>query len=132
MLNLTTIITSTDPAIRNQSLDGICQTASLEQLIRECRALDDLRRRSENLYERVRALFFLYAIHRFHIPAKTGAGGPAAIPYEGYLDLLKRRFGEALEVFLDTQRRNGPSAAVSSALAAAYRALGFQTLADQV
>jgi hypothetical protein len=45
---------------------------------------------------------------------------------------LKRRFEEAIDIFLAAQRANGPSAAISSALAAGYRALGFQTLADQV
>jgi hypothetical protein len=36
----------------------------------ECEDLDGFRRRSENLYERVRALFFLYSIHRFHLPLR--------------------------------------------------------------
>jgi hypothetical protein len=132
MLNLTTIITSNDPAVRNQSLDGICQTASLEQLARECKALDDLRRRSENLYERVRALFFLYAIYRFHLPVKAGMGQPGLVPFQGYEHLLHRRFEEAIELFLCSQAANGPSDALCSALSAAYHRLAFQTLADQV
>src|SRR4051812_45994786 len=132
MLNLTTIITSNDPAVRNQSLDGICQTASLEQLIRECRALDDLRRRSENLYERVRALFFLYAIYRFHLPAKAGIGQRGLVPFQGYEHLLRRRFEEAIELFLSAQSAEGPSDAICSALSTAYHRLAIQTLADQV
>src|SRR3954451_13215199 len=132
MHNLTTIITSNDPAIRNQSLDGICQTASLEQLVRECRALDDLRRRSENLYERVRALFFLYAIYRFHLPAKAGIGQRGLVPFQGYEHLLRRRFEEAIELFLSAQSAEGPSDAICSALSTAYHRLAFQTLADQV
>src|ERR1039458_3188344 len=86
----------------------------------------------DNLYERVRALFFLYAIHRFHIPLQPQAGMRAPIPFAGYVNLLKRRFEEAIDIFLAAQTANGPSAAISSALAAGYRALGFQTLADQV
>ena len=70
MSDLTSIITATQPALRNQSLEGACAGLSLEELLREGVRLDDFRRRSENLYERVRALFFLYAIHRFHLPAK--------------------------------------------------------------
>src|SRR3954469_12509044 len=132
MLNLTTIITSNDPAIRNQSLEGICQTASLEQLTRECRALDDLRRRSENLYERVRALFFLYAIYRFHLPPKAGIGQRGLVPFQGYEHLLHRRFEEAIELFLSAQSAEGPSDAICSALSTAYHRLAFQTLADQV
>ena len=56
----------------------------------------------------------------------------ALIPFAGYAHLLKRRFEEAIDIFLAAQAADGPSAAISSALAAGYRALGFQTLADQV
>ena len=68
------IITSADPAIRNQSLDAVCARASAAELVAACGELDAFRRSSENLYERVRALFFLYAIHRFHLPGKIPAG----------------------------------------------------------
>jgi len=54
------------------------------------------------------------------------------IPFAGYSGLLKRRFEEAIDLFLGAQAECGPSAAISSALAAGYRSLGFQTLADQV
>jgi hypothetical protein len=117
---------------RNQSLDSLCAGLSLEELLCECTALDRFRRSSDNLYERVRALFFLYAIHRFHVPLRPGADARAAIPFVGYTNLLKRRFEEAIDLFLAAQAEQGPGAAVSSALAAGYRALGFQTLADQV
>ena len=50
-------------------------TASAEALLAECAALDAFRRQSDNLYERVRALFFLYAIYRFHLPGKLSARG---------------------------------------------------------
>ncbi len=54
------------------------------------------------------------------------------IPFAGYTNLLKRRFEEAIDIFLAAQAAAGPSAAISSALAVGYRSLGFQTLADQV
>ncbi len=98
----------------------------------ECASLDAFRRASDNLYERVRALFFLYAIHRFHIPLKAGLQAQGFIPWEGYAHLLQRRFEEAIDTFLRAQASQGPSEAVSSALAEAYHRLGFQTLADQV
>ena len=129
---LTDVITARDAETRNRSLDALCRTAPLENLLLECEALDHFRRSSDNLYERVRALFFLYAIHRFHISSRPGAGSRALIPFAGYNNLLKRRFEEALDIFLAAQAAAGPSAALSSALAAGYRALGFQTLADQV
>ena len=132
MSQLTGIITAGDPAVRNRSLDAFCRSATIEELQHECDALDGFRRASDNLYERVRALFFLYAIHRFHLPFKPGMRGQASIPFRGYENLLKRRFEEALEIFLAAQRGHGPSAAISSALASGYRSLGFQTLAGQV
>jgi hypothetical protein len=129
---LTRIITATDPQLRDRSLASFCSGASLDALLAECIALEQFRRASDNLYERVRALFFLYAIHRFHIPTKPGHQRRGLIPYEGYTHLLQRRFEEAIESFLAVQTEEGPSDAISSALAEAYHKLGFQTLADQV
>jgi hypothetical protein len=117
---------------RDLSLDALCQDLTVDELLVECRALERFRRGCDNLYERVRALFFLYAIHRFHIPDLLPAAEITLIPYSGFKNLLERRFEEAIEVFLDAQAQHGVSASVSSALAASYRALGFQTLADQV
>ena len=129
---LTDVITARDAETRNRSLDALCRAATLEDLRLECEALDRFRRSSDNLYERVRALFLLYAIHRFHISTRKLAASRALIPFAGYTNLLKRRFEEALDIFLAAQAVAGPSAALSSALAAGYRSLGFQTLADQV
>jgi hypothetical protein len=139
MSELIRIITATEAGLRNQSLEGACAGLSLEELLHECASLDDFRRHSENLYERVRAFFFLYAIHRFHLPAKladasriTHHASRSLIPFKGYEHLLQRRFEEAIDHFLAVQQAEGPSDAISSALAAAYHRLAFQTLADQV
>ena len=129
---LTGIITATDPAERNRPLDAWCRQASLTELLAECAELEAFRHRSDNLYERVRATFFLHAIYRFHIPVKPDCPSGGHIPFEGYAHLLDRRFEEAARVFLNAQRAHGPSDGLSSALAAAYHRLGFQTLADQV
>jgi hypothetical protein len=129
---LVSILTSPDPAVRNQSLDAFCRDASLDELASEAGELDAFRRRSENLYERVRCLFFLYAIHRFHLPNKAGVNGRSLIPFAGYTHLLQRRFEEAIAAFLSIQTTDGPSDAISSALAVSYYKLAIQTLADQV
>ena len=132
-LGLLDLIISPDPALRDRSLDDVCAQASAAGLLAECDALDAFRRTSPNLYERVRALFFLYAIHRFHLPARmAGAAEVSQIPFHGYEHLLERRFEEAIEVFCQKQKADGPSDALCSALAAAYHRLAFQTLADQV
>src|SRR5437773_3889709 len=129
---LVSIITSSDPGVRNQSLDAFCRAASLSELFAGCNELEAFRQRNENLYERVRALLFLYAIHRFHLPLKPGLNTRSLIPFKGYSHLLQRRFEEAISVFLKTQTAEGPSDGLSSALAVAYYRLAMQTLADQV
>jgi hypothetical protein len=131
-LELISLITSPDATVRDRSLDEICKDASLDELLAECASLDAFRRTSQNLYERVRALFFLYAIHRFHLPARPGLRQGGIIPFHGHEQLLERRFEDAIELFQSKQSADGPSDALSSALAAAYHRLAFQTLADQV
>jgi hypothetical protein len=136
MSRLISLITSPEAAVRDQSLDAACATLNAAELLAEATALEAFRRTSDNLYERVRALLFLHAIHRFHLPARlaaeTTAVKPGCVAFKGYENLLERRFEEAIDVFLTSQRDAGPSDAVSSALAAAYHRLAFQTLADQV
>lgn len=129
---LVQIITSTDAAARNLSLDAVCEELDLAQILVECNELEKFRRESPNLYERVRAAFFLYAIHRFHVPRKPGTAAKGTIPFKGYEDLLQRRYPEAISAFLALQSREGPNDSISSALAVAYYGLAFQTLADQV
>ena len=139
---LTKLITARNAAQRNASLDAHCRDLTAQQLLAECAELDAFRRRADNLYERVRALFFLYAIHRFHLPTKLPSQAPIShlpspissglIPFPGYEQLLHRRFEEAIDTFLAAQTQDGPSDGLCSALANAYHRLAFQTLADQV
>ncbi|HSW49875.1 MAG TPA: hypothetical protein VLH09_06845, partial [Bryobacteraceae bacterium] len=132
MGELVGIISARDPQTRDRALEESCDSASTATLLAECEELERFRRSSPSLYEQVRALFFLSAIHRFHLPFRPEAGGEGRVPYTGYAHLLERRFEEAIHAFLGAQTSHGPSAAVSSALAAAYRGLAFQTLAGQV
>src|SRR5436190_1309954 len=97
---LVQIITSSDAAVRNQSLDAFCRAASFDELMVEAGELEAFRRRSENLYERVRALLFLYAIHRFHLPLKPEINPRSLVSFHGYTHLLQRRFEEAIATFL--------------------------------
>jgi hypothetical protein len=129
---LRAIITSADPAVRNTPLERPCRTASLRELLDECADLERFRHESANLYERVRALFFLAAIYRYYLPDCPGLSPRGRVPFEGHRRLLLRRFDEAVQLFLSEQAARGPSDALASALAAAYRGLAFQTLANQV
>ena len=132
MTNLVSIITSADSETRNRSLDAQCRGLSLEQLLCECQQLDQFRRQCDNLYERVRSLFFLYAIHRFHLPTQLDRRESGHIPFSGYEHMLNCRYPEAIDIFLSRMTRDGPSISLSSALGEAYHRLAFQTLADQV
>ena len=130
--SLVDVIVSEDDAVRNQSLDSICDGATLEELLSHCAALDGFWRQTDNLYHRVRALFFLFSIHRFLLPPHYGAEFSGNIPFTAYQHLLERRFTEAIDELLESQASNGPCDGLSSALASGYYELGFQTLADQV
>ena len=130
--HLIEVITSSDPAIRDTSLDRLCATATEEDLLAACQRLDRFWRENDNLYERVRALFFLYAIHRFHLPLHLREGSGGHIPHRGFTYLLSRRFEEAIDSFGRLWREGDRGQAICSALASAYHSLGFQTLADQV
>ena len=108
MARLLPLITSPDDSVRNQSLDAACAELGIDELLSEAGELDSFRRQSENLYQRVRALLFLYAIHRFHLPARLAAETesgkkPGSIPFKGYENLLERRFEEAIDIFLKAQ-----------------------------
>lgn len=129
---LTDIITSANPALRNTPLAVACRKLSYRELLAERDRLDHFRRDSTNLYDRVRALFFLYAIDRFHLPARPELPVAGRIPHAGVEKLLARRFDEAVRLFRAEEAARGPSDPVCSALAAAHHALAFQTLADQV
>ena len=128
--SLTHLITSSDPAVRNRSLDESVRGMSLPDLLECCRDLDRYRRSCSNLYERVRALFFLSAVYRYHLPAKLLPDAFGRVSYDGFVHLLNRRFDEAIDEFLASETRVTDTSA--SALAVAYHELGFQTLSDQV
>lgn len=129
---LITIITSTDPAIKHQSVDDFCRNATINELLAEAKELDAYRKEEPNLYFRVRALFFLYAIHRFYVPLNDSIGTEGIIPYEAFEYMLKRRFEEAIELLTNVQVNHGANEGISSGLADAYHQLAFQTLANQV
>ena len=125
-------ILSGSPEVSNRSLEELGKGMSVQELLGQAQQLDEFRRDHQNLYERVRAIFFLYSIYRYQIPMREGVPADGKIPYHGYQALLDRRFGEAIDNFLKAQGQGWVNAPVCSALAGAYQRLGFQTLANQV
>ncbi|MDB2318354.1 UTP--glucose-1-phosphate uridylyltransferase, partial [bacterium] len=131
---LVNVIETSDNELRNQALDKLCGGSTSEELLGDSAALDQLWRTTDNLYTQVRALFFLSAIHRYHLPKQfdRSRSAPGKIPFDSYRQLLDRRFIESIDSLLTAQAENGPSDGISSALAQAYHELAFQRLADQV
>lgn len=125
-------ITTTDPEKRNRSFYELCRRFTSRQLFAQLQELDTFRKASQNLYDRVRALLFLHAGYRFFLMEAADTPETGKIPYEGFEDLLGRRFEQAIVCFLDAIEKNGPNAALFSGLAESYHHLSFQILADQV
>ena len=126
------ILTNPAATERDRALEETVRDIPDEQLQEEMEALEQHRHQADNLYEKVRALFFLYALHRFHWPLRSGCPEEGCIPFAGTSHLLARRFEEAIECFLQAMRTQGINQALCSALAAGYHGLAFQTLSDQV
>jgi hypothetical protein len=126
MTRLTDLIVSADGAVRNQSLADACAGRDRAALLAERDALERFRRDDQSLYHRVRALFFLYALHRFHLPARPARADAEKIPYPAVELLLARRFDEAVRAFRAAEGPDGPGEALCSGLAAAYHGLAFQ------
>ncbi|MGI8602692.1 MAG: UTP--glucose-1-phosphate uridylyltransferase [Verrucomicrobiales bacterium] len=141
MSRLVEIIRSSDPSLRNTPLEGAVAGLSRVEIEAEAAALDEFRRHSPSLYERVRACIFLYALHRFHLPSKLASEEnqrsdgylvTGIIPAAGHAHLLERRFAEAIGEFLAAAQNDGLTEALCSAMAQSYYRLGLQNLADQV
>ncbi|RPD45916.1 UTP--glucose-1-phosphate uridylyltransferase [Hymenobacter sediminis] len=125
-------ITSPDPAARNRSFYELSRGLPARELLRYLRELDEFRKATPNLYDKVRAILFLYAGFRFFLQESAEVAPVGKIPYAGFEDLLGRRFEHAISTFLRELDAHGPNATLFSALAESYHHLSFQILADQV
>lgn len=125
-------ITSSDNDIRNKSFDELCKGLSARELIKNLKELDSFRKKTSNLYERVRACIFLYAGYRFFLMESPEVNEVGKIPCEGFENLLKRNFEKAISIFLNDLKRSGANSNIFSCLAESYHNLTFQILADQV
>jgi hypothetical protein len=125
-------ITSADTATRNRSFFEISRQLSARELLGQLRELDNFRKATPNLYDKVRAILFLYAGFRFFLMEAPEVPATGKISYAGFEDLLARRFEHAIATFLKELDAKGPNATLFSALAESYHHLSFQILADQV
>ncbi|QDA61812.1 UTP--glucose-1-phosphate uridylyltransferase [Hymenobacter jejuensis] len=125
-------IVATEPAKRNRSFYELSRGLSAKDLLQHLRELDQFRKATPNLYDKVRAILFLYAGFRFFLTESKDVPAVGKIPYAGFEDLLARRFEHAISTFLGELDAHGPNATLFSALADSYHHLSFQILADQV
>ena len=93
-------ITSTDAAKRNRSFFEISSRLSPKELLAALRELDSFRKSTSNLYDKVRAILFLYAGFRFFLMEAKETPAVGKISYAGFEDLLARRFEQAIAAFL--------------------------------
>jgi UDP-N-acetylglucosamine pyrophosphorylase len=125
-------ITSGDPLKRNQSFFDLSKNLSSKELFKALLELDGFRKSTPSLYDKVRAILFLYAGFRFFLMESPETPSAGKIAYAGFEDLLGRRFEHGISTFLKELETNGPNATLFSALAECYHQLSFQILADQV
>ncbi|MFT2009335.1 UTP--glucose-1-phosphate uridylyltransferase [Pontibacter sp. 13R65] len=125
-------ITSSEAQVRNRSFFEISRSLTAKELQAALRELDSFRKATPNLYDKVRAIQFLYAGYRFFLMQAKDTPAVGKIAYAGFEDLLARRFEQAISTFLQELDKTGPNAALFSALAESYHHLSFQILADQV
>ncbi|MDP8236366.1 MAG: hypothetical protein P9M08_08280, partial [Candidatus Erginobacter occultus] len=123
-------ITSDDPEIRDRTAEELLAGRTAEELIRLAGEVDRFLWRSKNLYERVRAALFLFAIYRFFLPA-AGPGRSEPLPAAAGRMLRGRNWTGALRQLRPLLGDDPPEPARSAAAEAYYR-LAFSLLLDQV
>jgi hypothetical protein len=125
----------------DRPIESLCKARSLEALLQDCQALEAFWQATDNLYLRVRALGYLYYLHRFAIPEHLEAAGdnagysglePCPIPLNAHRALQSRNFAEAIDLLLQEGEKARLNLTLSSGLAMAYQALALQNLANQV
>jgi hypothetical protein len=129
---LTHRITSSDDALRDEPLQEACAGLSDAELLQACEELDTFWQQSDNLYHRVRALMFLYALHRFILPERGLCPEFHPVPQRPSERIFGRRFEHAIRELLALGESARRSDTYVSGLATAYHGLALQSLADQV
>jgi hypothetical protein len=125
-------ITSPDPLVRDRSIQDLLRGLSTAEVLRTCDILETFRQDSRNLYERVRASIFLHAIYRYRLQDSGDLPSGGVIPFGGFVDLMERRFEQAITAFRSRLKVDGANGSILSALAQVYERITYQTLADQV
>ncbi len=118
-------IQSQDPANRDTSFEALCKDLSIEQIKSYLAELEEFRKSTENLYEKVRASIFLYAGYRFYLLDSKIIRPTGAIPVEGCKNFLERNYEKALSIFRESAGRQS-NENLLSCLAETYHENTFQ------
>jgi hypothetical protein len=130
---LVSAILSDEPASRIGVLEAFASGATLAELETAADALHRFAfEEGRNIYQRVRALFQIHALHRYIAPLRPELPPGGHLPKDGHDLLLERRYTEAIASFRSAAQSGGLNDGLSSGLAAAYHGIGFQILAVQV
>src|SRR3954449_7540891 len=100
-------IRSADPSVRDRSVRQLITGAEPTEVLRACDELERFRQTAENLYERVRASMFLHAIYRYALQEAAELRDTGHIPFDGFKDLMERRFEQAIGSFRAAMAREG-------------------------
>lgn len=126
-------IVSEAESVRNRSIDSLLCDKDAETLLELAHELENFRKSSNNLYHRVRASLFLFAVYRFHLQKKPGITQYGQIPFEGVKAALDRDFEKSIDIYLkQIIRKDRQNSAIFSAIADSYYKLSFKYLLDQV
>lgn len=125
-------ITSQEPHIRDRSFQELCDGQTRLQMIRSFKELEEFRKHTQNLYEKVRASIFLFTGYRFYLLDPKVITSQGKIPVQGFKNLLNRNFEKAIRIFHSALDKDGPNENLLSGLAECYHQNTFQVLADQV
>jgi hypothetical protein len=123
-------ITSEDPAVRDRTAEELLAGRPATELVGWAGEVDRFLWRSKNLYGRVRAALFLWAIYRYFLPA-SGPARSEPLPVGAGRLLIARNWTGALRLLRPLLRDDPPEPARSAAAEAYYR-LAFRLLREQV
>jgi hypothetical protein len=116
-------ITSSEPAERDRPIQDLFEGLSTDDVYRSANELEIFRQDARNLYERVRASMFLHYLYRYRLQDSPDLPSGGVVPFDGFSDLMERRFEQAIASFRSSERAEGPNGTISSAL---YYSAGLQ------
>jgi hypothetical protein len=125
-------ITSPDPSIRDVAFEQLCYSLSVDQMLVYLKELEEFRKSTQSLYEKVRASIYLYAGYRFYLLDSKSIASSGKVPVEGFKNLFNRNFEKAIGIFHSAIGKYGPNDNLFSCLAECYHENTFQALANQV